>query len=217
MKYTLVPPADEYLEHPLIRGMTKAAKFTNPTVPRCGKQTIWDPAVVLDHLASFPHYRKLTNMQLSKKTVMLVAWHQQGGKWTFFLSLDSMVKSASQFTFMIKKASKNHSATYSDCQLFDIPRFPGRPEICAYTALSWYLHFTRNVRQTQQVFIVINGGTPAARPTLNRWLRNVFTVCKIDITVFTSFHQGSLDNAPRIQQGCYHLVPLCIQRCYLVK
>ena len=126
------------LSEPIIENIIQGIGKKNISIPK--KVNTWDIQVVVHHLASMPHYKKLSLMQLSCKTLMLILITTMRRQCEVHrLSFTKMMMSAYQYTFMIESPYKNYSDNYNMCQEFNIARYPQHPEKCSYTAVTFYL------------------------------------------------------------------------------
>ena len=170
------------------------------------EQSIWDIDQVLYYLSSLPSYSKLDLMQLTQKTVMLVLLASMRRKIDVArLTINNVIKTSTKFTFQLNIPSKNYNPRYTACHLLEIERLPRRPEICPYTALTFYLRHTKNLHTTKSVFIVTNGkGTAAHTSTIARWATTVMDKAGIDITKF----KGHSTRSASASKGLSKFMPL---------
>ena len=174
-------------EDPTFIQVRKAHSKMAPTLPKLPtSKKIWDIHQVLNHLSTLPHYSKLSDTQLARKTLMLLLLSTGRRKVEILrLSLVTMVKEPEKYIFLITEPCKNYSSSYNECQLLEVYRFPNQPEICPYTSLSYYIKRTQEARFTNSLFIVTNGqGTAASSTTLARWATTVMQESGIDTKIF---------------------------------
>ena len=176
----------DFMNSTLIDSLIAAAGKKNPRLPSIPKTNkVWNIDQVLEYLRSLPPYLKLSPMKLAQKTLVLI-WLATGRRRINIhrLSINSMVKDAEKYNFLLTTLSKNfNEESYRQCQFFEIQRFRD-PAICPYTALEFYLRRTKHIRTTPQVFIITTGTTAASSCTLARWATKTLKEAGIDISLF---------------------------------
>lgn len=160
-----------------------AAAGKNPRLPSIPVTTkVWNIDQVLDYLRSLPTYLKLSPMKLAQKTLVLI-WLDTGRQCVEIhrLSINSMVKDAEKYNFLLTTPSKNFNEdSYHQCQFFEIQRLKD-PAICPYTALEFYLRRTKHIKMRHQVFIITTGTTAASSCTLARWATKTLKEAGIEL------------------------------------
>ena len=133
----------ELVKGKIIDDLTKGIQKANPSLPRINT-SVWNIKVVVDFLASWPHYSKLSLMELSQKTLVLILLSTMLQKCEAHrLSIAKMTRSAEDFTFLLTIPGKNYSDSYNACQEFRIRRFARCPDKCPYIALAFYFKATK--------------------------------------------------------------------------
>ena len=189
LELILSPSMVTFLKSPIVCNLCAVGAKLNPSMPSIRPDhRVWDIDQVLYYLGKLPDYPHLSLMQLSQKTLMLMLLVTSRRKVDVSrLSINNMVKTPAKYTFQITVAGKNYRPHFCACQMLVIERLGGRPEICPYTALSFYLHHTKFLRATKSLFIITTGpGTTTQIATLNRWATTVLKNAGIDTRKFTS-------------------------------
>ena len=186
LTHILSPSAVQLVKGKIIDDLAKGTQKANSSFPQINSP-VWDINVVMDHLASWPHYSRLSLMELSQKTLVLILLSTMRRKCEAHrLSIARMTRSVEAFTFLLTILGKNYSDSYNACQEFTIHRFARCPEKCPYTALCFYLKATKPMRRcTKQLFITTTGaGMPAHPDTLAQWVKDTLQGAGIDMPIF---------------------------------
>ena len=118
---------------PLIQRFIKAAFQTRPAFPR--NQTTWDTSVVLNFLKEWHPVNTLSLQHLTFKLLMFCALTTGQRCQSFhFMSLSSMQKSESSFTFVIDHLVKSSSPGQPQTVLL-LPQFPADSRLYVVTTL----------------------------------------------------------------------------------
>ena len=129
----------DFMNSTLIDSLIAAAGKKNPRLPSIPvTKKVWNIDQVLDYLRSLPPYLKLSPMKLAQKTLVLI-WLTIGRQPIEIhrLCINSMVKDAEKYNFLLTTPSKNFNEdSYRQCQFFEIQRFKDAA-ICPYTALNF--------------------------------------------------------------------------------
>ena len=164
--------------HPLIQRFIKAA------FPRY--QTTWDTSVVLNFLKEWHPVNTLSIQHLTFKLVMLCALTTGQRCQSFhFMSLSSMKKSESSYTFVIDYLVKS-SAPGQPQPVLVLPQFPADSRLCVVTTLEKYLRRTAPLRgKVDRLFIsYISPYKSVSIDTIGRWIKTVMVLAGIDVSKF---------------------------------
>ena len=170
--------------HPLIQRFIKAAFQTRPAFPRY--QTTWDTSVVLNFLKEWHPVNTLSLQHLTFKLVMLCALTTGQMCQSFhFMSLSSMQKSESSYTFVIDHLVKS-SAPGQPQPVLVLPQFPADSRFCVVTTLEEYLRRTAPLRgNADRLFISYISPYKSVRTdTIGRWIKTVMALAGIDVSKF---------------------------------
>ena len=176
--------------HPLIQRFIKAAFQTRPAFPRY--QTTWDTSVVLNFLKEWHPVNTLALQHLTFKLVMLCALTTGQRCQSFhFMSLSSMQKSESSYTFVIDHLVKS-SAPGQPQPVLVLPQFPADSRLCVVTTLEEYLRRTAPLRGNgDRLFIsYISPYKSVSLDTIGRWIKTVMALAGIVVQVQRSQYQN---------------------------
>ena len=168
--------------HPLIQRFIKAAFQTRPAFSRY--QTTWDTSVVLNFLKEWHPLNTLTLQHLTFKLLMLCALTTVQRCQSFhFVSLSSMQKSESSFTFVIDHLVKI-SAPGLPQPVLVLPQFPADARLCVFTTPEEYLRRTAPLRGNEDRLFIsyISPYKGVSIDTIGRWIKTVMALAGIDVS-----------------------------------
>lgn len=154
-----------------------------PKVPRT--PYIWDPNIVLEFLRKKSPCRSLNLKDLSYKTYMLMLLTTgQRGQTILACRIDEMEIKLHKIIFnmntLLKTSTPHHHFTN-----LSLKAYPPDRRICPVTYIKEYIHRTKRIRQSQQLFIQLNPPHEAiSRDTLRRWTKNTMHLAGIDTKKF---------------------------------
>ena len=169
--------------HPIVIRFLKAVFNLRPTQPRY--KEIWDVENVLVYLRKLSPVKTLSLKDLTFKLVMLLALTCVTGVQTLhLLSLDSMDKNRSSFSFRIEENLKQSRPGYTNPML-NVKSYPVDRRLCPLLVLNEYLFRTKHRRKSQYLLVsYIKPHDRITTSTISRWIRIVLQRSGIDITKF---------------------------------
>ncbi|XP_039764503.1 uncharacterized protein LOC120636991 [Pararge aegeria] len=143
-----------------------------PPLPRYN--TTWDTNIVLNHLGSLAPNDSLTLEQLSKKCTTLLALVTAHRVQTLSkIKTDQVIISNDQIMIRITDLIKTSRAGTRQPILY-LPFFKERSEICPAETLIVYMDRTKNLRNSDKLFISVRKPHNCVSPqTLSRWIKIV--------------------------------------------
>ena len=170
--------------HTLVSRFMKSVFNERPSLPRyC---STWDPKIVLDFIKTLGPNKKLTNLQLTKKLVILLLLVSgERGHLLHLLDTRNMDLKPARVTFSIGDLLKTTKPNFHKSEVTFKAYAPDR-RICPYTALMAYLERTSNYRgDTTQLFITTTKPfRPASRDSIRRWAKNIMQDAGINTNLF---------------------------------
>ena len=172
-------------EHPMVIQLMKGCYNANPPRPRY--DSTWDPAVVLDHLASLGNDQSLDLPQLSRKlvTVLALATLMRTAELAS-ISSPSVSFPPSGVSFSLSRLRKKQ--TSGSLQSFSLPSFDNSL-VCPVACCREYCSRTGSLRHPScsSLFIITKKPHTAAAPaTLGSWIKSCISDAGIDSTIFSA-------------------------------
>lgn len=160
----------------------------------------WDVTVVLRYLSSLFPLRKLTLKLLTLKTIALIALASAPRAQTLSsMRLDHMVVGDKCITFgfpnLLKTSRVGHTYTLKIVH-FDNER------LCAMHTLLHYIRVTKQLRQSEHVFISYVTHKVVSTSTLARWLKLVLYSSGIQVDEFKAHSFRSAAVSAAYKKGC---------------
>lgn len=155
---------------------------------------VWDVQGVLDELSKMYPLEGLTLIQLTEKTVTLLAIATAQRAQTLSLIKVKNVKSVgSGYEIKVPDFIKT-SRPGAFQPLLQIPRFDENPKCCPARTLEHYLKITKNLRgNTKELFISTKAYRKVTVATISRWIRCTLHKCGVDesFTAHSTRHASS--------------------------
>ena len=188
MLSSTLPAIDGYTvgTHPLVKNLLSGCYNLNPPRPRYDFS--WDPAVVFAALTSWGDNESLSLMDLSRKSVILLALASflrvSEIANIAFHSLNFFDTGLSFSLFKPRKAQRS-----GPLQTISLSKFMNQT-ICPVQTISSYVNKTQLLRshQTEKDHLFIGVTTPhraVSSSTLSRWIKSVLSSAGVDTTVFS--------------------------------
>lgn len=172
-------------ENNQVKRFFKGIYNLRPSAPRY--LTTWDPAKVLDYLASWFPNEELCLRKLSQKLIALLALVTAHRMQTFsVINIRDIYKKDDHVEIKIPAKIKTSGRNRLQPVLM-LPFFADKPELCAANTLLCYLQRTESLRSSnmQQLFLTYKKPyKPATKATLSRWLKTILQESGIDTKQF---------------------------------
>lgn len=150
----------------------------------------WDPQVVLSILEEKYPNETLSLLELSKKTVTLLALVTGQRLQTLTrLRVENIIIMTDGIQILVPDHIKTSRAN-SEQPCLQLPYFTEKPSICPARTLSAYIEKTRIIRKEVQEFLFLSTKKPfntATTSTLSRWIKTTLREAGIDTLIFTGY------------------------------
>ncbi|KAJ8915276.1 hypothetical protein NQ315_014784 [Exocentrus adspersus] len=165
--------------------LSERAFRLRPTAPKY-KET-WNTDTVLNYLEKLPSLETLTLKALSKKLVTLLALIKAHRVQTLSLiKIENISISDADISIKVPDLIKT-SGVGKYQPLLKIPFFIDRPALCATSVLKHYLEVTKNIRNTNKLFISLKRPHKAvSTSTISRWIKLTLQESGVDINIFST-------------------------------
>lgn len=163
--------SDEVVSHPLIKRFFRDVAALKPQRPRY--DFIWDPSLVIAHLATLYPYETLSLELVSKKLVTLLALTTAQRIQTLAAIQYSNIKLSDSIVIKIPARLKTSEIGRSQPVLVFKP-FLDKPELCVFSLTKQYLTLTQGLRQSNCDSFFITFRKPhnsVSAQTLGRWVK----------------------------------------------
>lgn len=173
-------------DSPIITRFLRGVYKLKPSVPRY--KGTWDVAVVLEYLAKLYPLKDLSLVDLTDKTVMLLALSTAHRAQTLAsIEINNIRKSASGLEIIITKLIKTSGPGRSQPVLI-IPEFKEKPELCVASTVLEYLAKTAVFRGTETVLFLAKRKPykKVGSQTISRWIKGVMEKSGINTNMFTA-------------------------------
>lgn len=164
---------------PIIKRFFKGIFRLRPSKPKYDK--IWNIDPVLDSFSNFYPLETLNIKQLTEKLIILLALATAHRVQTLSLiNINNIVCLPSGVEIKISELIKT-SAPGRYQPLLVLPFLVDKPQLCVAKTLMFYLTFTKDLRNTQKLFIALNKphGEVSAQ-TLARWIKMILKRCGLN-------------------------------------
>ena len=171
-------------KHPLVQRLVKGVFHETPSLPRY--HNTWDTNKVLQFLKTFASLTEIKLRELTYKLIMLCALVTgQRCQSLHLMNLDTMIKSASSYRFVIHNLVKQ-SAPGKAQPVLVLPKFDEDERLCVYSVLEEYVQRTNSIRNNEsQLFISFaKPHKKVSKDTIARWIKHVMSLSGIDTSVF---------------------------------
>ena len=171
-------------QHPLVQRLVKGVFHERPSLPRY--HNTWDTYKVSQFLKTFASLTEIKLRELTYKLIMLCALVTgQRCQSLHLMNLDTMIKSASSYRFVIHNLVKQ-SAPGKAQPVLVLPKFDEDERLCVYSVLEEYVQRTNSIRNNEsQLFISFaKPHKKVSKDTIARWTKHVMSLSGIDTSVF---------------------------------
>lgn len=192
--------------HPLIKRFCKGVGALKPPRPRY--EYVWDPAPVIDKLATFYPYDSLPLATITRKLVVLLALGTGQRVQTLAAIRVSQISLTDQLLIRIPERLKT-SAPGRPQPFFSFSPFVDHDNLCLYRLMSHYLSVTQHLRapSCDTLFVAYRKPHRAVGPqTISRWIRSCLAECGIQTDIFSAHSTRHASTSFAAQRG----VPLDI-------
>ena len=164
------------LEFQSIRQLLTTMVHNKPSLPAVPGE-IWDADKLVQHLLSLPVNKKLSNLQMSHKCIVLLMLASNRCKCDIMaldISPRFMKKTAdTYYCTMAKPCKGNKSECNNFMQFIEFHKFDSQPKICPYRMLEDYISLMRNTMgedsaHHSKLLVTTTFGSPAHRDTITR-------------------------------------------------
>lgn len=173
---------------PQIQRFMKGVYRLRPTAPKYS--LTWNPNTVLTYLANKWPNESLDLVNITRKTVTLLALVTAHRVQTLSLINLNNIHIYDNDEIIIKIPDLIKSSKVNSLQpVLKLPFFNERPEICPARALMCYIEKTKCLRQANQNFLFISCKHPFSKISsqrLSHWVKETLQSSGIDTSVFTA-------------------------------
>lgn len=160
----------------------------NPPKPKYN--TMWDPHIVLTHLAKWFPLNTLSLKELTQKMVVLLALITAHRIQTLCkIDIDHIKESTENLSIFIPERIKTSNLNKNQPVLI-IPFFKENPELCLALTIIEYLKRTKDLRpnETKRLILTIKKPVHPANPqTVSHWIKNILNKCGIDTDIYSGY------------------------------
>lgn len=171
---------DDIGNHPLVRRFCKGVGFLKPPKPRY--DFVWDPAPVIEKLATIFPYDALTLKVITSKLVVLLALGSgQRCQTLAAIRLSQIVLGENLIIKVPDRVKTSSVGRYQPLLCFS--RFPDRKNLCIVELLEHYIKCTKDLRSSDCDFLFIScvkPHNPVGSQTISRWIRQCLADCGVD-------------------------------------
>ena len=193
-----------FFDNPWCKNSTLISRFMkglfNVIPPKPRYQFTWDVSKVLTFLYTLFPLDELSLKMLTLKTVALIALSTAPRAQTLVsMNLQCMTVMSSKIVFHFNnllKTSKQGKSFSLEIYHFD------NENLCAMHTLISYIDRTKNLRDSQQLFISYCSFKPVKSSTVARWLKEVLSLSGIDVDMFKAHSYRSAAVSAALLQGC---------------
>ncbi|ODM91877.1 Enzymatic polyprotein [Orchesella cincta] len=180
-KYDNVSFGEHYLTSRIMKGVFRS----NP--PKARYDSVWDASIVVKSVGSWANNRELNLRQLSLKLVALMALASAQRVQTLsLLKLSEMSISSSGVVFTVSDLVKTSGPNRKQPRIV-LPRFSSNENLCVTSCLEEYIKRTRDLRQSNSLFIsFVKPFKAVTSQTISRWLKVVLEQAGIDVAKYKS-------------------------------
>ena len=200
-----------------IRELLTATAHNKPSLPIIPGE-IWDADKMIHLFVNMPENRRLSNIELSAKCIVLLML-ASGRQKIDIMSLDiapQFMKKTKDtfFCAMSKPAKGNRNECNNFMQYIEFHRFRPEPKICPYTVLEDYIRYVRNTTgknaaKHTALFVSTQSGTPAHRDTGRRWAKQLLEKAGITEYNIHSIRSASSSKAAQYKEPIENIMARC--------
>ncbi|XP_039304918.1 uncharacterized protein LOC105201915 [Solenopsis invicta] len=172
--------------HPLVKRFFKGVATLKPQ--RSRYDFVWDPAPVVEYLATLYPHEDLSLEKISRKLITLLALTTAQRMQTLAAIRISNMYFSDSLIIKIPSRLKTSGIGRSQPLLLFKP-FLNKPEVCVFSLAQWYLKATSALRREgcDHLFISLRAPHgPVSTQTLARWVKLELKAAGIDTSVFSA-------------------------------
>ncbi|XP_043474308.1 uncharacterized protein LOC122506278 [Leptopilina heterotoma] len=186
----------------ILKRILKGVYNKKPPTPKY--ESTWDPSPVLDYLKKLHPLSSLNLTQITLKLTMLLAL-TTGHRVQTFSSIQLENIKFLQDKIEIKISGKLKTSGKNKYQpLIILPFFAECPELCVATVLQFYIEKTKELRPSNEQFLLITYKKPYHRATsqsVSRWLKTTLQESGIDTNTFSGYSTRHASTSAAYRKG----------------
>lgn len=169
--------------NPLVKRFMKGIFINKPSLPKYNK--IWDVKIVFDYISTMPDNNELTLKQLSEKlAILFMLFTAQRCQTIHMLQLDDIQITKDEVICVVSNLVKQTKPGLH-VQPLEIKKYPVDNKVCLVTTLLHYLERTKDIRQTNNLFIsTVPPFNTVTKSTVARWVKVLMKKSGVDIDQF---------------------------------
>lgn len=171
--------------HPWVIRFLKGVYNLRPPMPRY--VDTWDADALLRVLRRMTPVSKLSLMDLTLKTVTLVALLLAARSQTITcLKLNNMTRSRAKFCFVIGTSELKQSRPGYNPPLIELKAYAVDKALCVYRALEEYIERTKQLRGNEDTLFIsyVKPHKKVTSSTISRWVKTMMARAGIDVTIY---------------------------------
>ena len=192
---------DKIGNDPLISRFFKGVYRIKPTTPKYNQT--WDVSIVLKYIEEIDHSKQLSLLELSEKTIILLALSTAHRAQTLaFIKLCNIYETTKGLEIKIPELIKT-SGPGSFQPLLVLHTNSENPMLCVASVILRYIEMTKSLRNNvDSLFISLKKPHKAIGPqTVSRWIKGVLTKSGIDTSVFTAHSTRHAASSAALARG----------------
>ena len=174
------PPYKHLSDHPLLDKFFKGLFNINPPKPKMS--FVWDVSIVFKHFNSLESNDKLPDRELSQKlSMLLLLLGAQRVNTIYNFTVDRMVVTDTAATFAPDSVLK-HSRKGRKLDTFVYRAYNANKKLCVLDCINEYLNRRASKVKDDTNKLLVTYGKPykgSSPDTIRRWIKDLFTTCKI--------------------------------------
>ena len=189
LSWILCPEYAKLLDKPDFCKVLKCRMFRTITKKPRLDEYVWDPQMIINYLDKQPINQKLSLIELSQKTaVLLLLATGKRPSEIRNLRVDNMNIQTNKLIFTLDCHTKTSRVNVQSDREVTVKAFPKRPNVCPLQAVMDYIQKTERGRESPHLLLTSNGTfTPISGVTLARWTRVIMDKAGIDIHFFKPY------------------------------
>ena len=200
-----------------IRQLLTTVVHNKPTLPAVPGE-IWDADRLVEHLLSLPPNRELTNIQISRKCIvllMLASGQRKADIMALDISPKFMKKTKDAYYCSMSKPSKGNTSGHNNfMQFIEFHRFDSQPKLCLYRMLQDYIALVGNTvgedsAKHSKLFVTTTSGSPAHRDTVTHWAADLLFDAGIGVHCVHSIRSASSSKSIQYKEPLENVMARC--------
>ena len=173
---------------------------------------------LVEHLLSLPPNRELTNIQMSRKCIillMLASGWRKADIMVLDISPKFMKKTKEAYCCSMSKPSKgNTSGRNNFMQFIEFHRYDSQPKLCPYRMLQDYIALVRNTvgedsTKHSKLLVTTTSGSPTHRDTVSRWATDILFDARIGVHCIHSIRSASSSKSIQYKEPLENVMARC--------